>query len=106
MLLHGLLHKLGSSLWLAPLLRVLATIGLALTTITIDRYFDHGLIPQSVTGNPNATQTILNMIASSMVTLISVTLTLTPVLVQLAMGYPQAALHRPEPQGLTLTTTS
>jgi uncharacterized membrane protein len=65
---------------------VLGGIGLALGTTAIDWYFDHALIPQSVTGNPNAAQTILNMTATSMVTLISVTLTLTLVLVQLAMG--------------------
>lgn len=106
MLMHSLWHKLGSSLWLVPLLRVLASIALTLTTSTIDRYFDHGLIPQSATGNPNATQTNLCMIAASMVTLISVTLTLTPVLVPMAMGYPLAALHRPEAQRPAVTTTS
>ena len=68
-------------------------------------YFDYRLI-QSVTANPNATQTILNTSATCMVALISVTLTLTLVLVQLAMGYPLAAIHRPEAQGPTLTTTS
>ncbi len=38
----------------------------------IDRYFDYALIPQLFTGNPNAVQTILNMIAASTVTLIGV----------------------------------
>jgi len=84
--LYRLGHTLHHSLWLVPLLCVLGGIGLALGTTAIDRYFDHALIPQSVTGNPSAAQTILSMTATSMVTLTSVTLTLTLVLVQLAMG--------------------
>ena len=79
-------HILRFNLWVVPLLCVLGGIVLALVTTAIDRSFEHGLIPQSLTGNPNAAQTILNMIATSMVTLISVVLTLTLVLVQLAMG--------------------
>ena len=86
MLLYRLRHNLGSSLWLVPLLCVLGGIVLSLGTTAIDRYFGYGLIPQSVTGNPNAVQTILNMIATSMVTLTSIALTLTLVAVQLAMG--------------------
>lgn len=86
MALHRLWKNLNANLWLVPLLCVLGGIVLALVTTAIDRYFDHALIPQSVTGNPNAAQTILNMVATSMVTLISVVLTLTLVLVQLAMG--------------------
>ena len=86
MQLHSLRHYLDTNLWVVPLLCVLGGIVLALVTTAIDRSFDHGLIPQSITGNPNAAQTILNMIATSMVTLISVVLTLTLVLVQLAMG--------------------
>lgn len=84
--LRRLRQYLDSNLWVVPLLCVLGGIVLALVTTAIDRSFDHGLIPQSITGNPNAAQTILNMIATSMVTLISVVLTLTLVLVQLAMG--------------------
>ena len=84
--LRRLRQYLDSNLWVVPLLCVLGGIVLALVTTAIDRSFDHGLIHQSITGNPNAAQTILNMIATSMVTLISVVLTLTLVLVQLAMG--------------------
>src|SRR5919202_5657185 len=86
MLLYRFGHYLRHNLWVVPLLCVLAGIVLALVTTAIDRSFDHGLIPQSLTGNPTAAQTIPNMIASSMVTLTSVVLTLTLVLVQLAMG--------------------
>jgi uncharacterized membrane protein len=86
MLRYRLRHTLRSSLWLIPLLCVLGGISLSLGAAAIDRYFDYALIPQVFTGNPNAAQTILNMIATSMVTLISVALTLTLVVVQLAMG--------------------
>jgi uncharacterized membrane protein len=84
--LRRLRQYLDANLWAVPLLCVLGGIVLALVTTAIDRSFDHGLIPQSITGNPNAAQTILNMIATSMVTLTSVVLTLTLVLIQLAMG--------------------
>ena len=84
--LRRLRQYLDTNLWVVPLLCVLGGIVLALVTTAIDRSFDHGLIPQSLTGNPNAAQTILNMIATSMVTLTSVVLTLTLVLIQLAMG--------------------
>ena len=84
--LRRLRQYLDTNLWAVPLLCVLGGIVLALVTTAIDRSFDHGLIPQSITGNPNAAQTILNMIATSMVTLTSVVLTLTLVLIQLAMG--------------------
>jgi uncharacterized membrane protein len=86
MLLYRLKHHLGSSLWLVPLLCVLGGVGLSLGTSAIDRYFDYGLIPQTFTGSPAAAQNILSTIASSMVTLISVALTVTLVAVQLAMG--------------------
>ena len=84
--LYRLRHYLGSSLWLIPLLCVLASIALSLTATAIDRHFHYGLIPHTLTGGPAAAQSILNTIASSMVTLLSIVLTVTLVAVQLAMG--------------------
>jgi len=84
--LHRLARYLNSSLWVVPVLCILGAIGLALGTTAIDRYFGHGLVPQAITGNPNAAQNILNSIASSTMTLLSLALTLTLVVVQLAMG--------------------
>jgi uncharacterized membrane protein len=84
--LRGLGRYLGSNFWVVPVLCMLGAIGLALGTTAIDRHFGHGLIPQAIIGNPNAAQTILSSIASSMVTLLSLALTLTLVVVQLAMG--------------------
>jgi uncharacterized membrane protein len=86
MLLYRLRHYLGSSLWLIPLLCVLGSIGLSLGTTAIDRYFDYELIPHIFTGSPAAAQSILSTIASCMVTLLSIVLTLTLVAIQLAMG--------------------
>jgi uncharacterized membrane protein len=86
MSLRRLVRNLGSSFWLIPLLCILGGIILSLATTAIDRYFDHALISQALTGNPNAAQTILSSIASSAVTLLSLTLTLTLVVIQLAMG--------------------
>jgi uncharacterized membrane protein len=86
MLLRRVGRYLSSSLWLVPVLCILGGIILALATTAIDRYFGHELIPQAITGNPNAAQNILNSIASSTVTLLSLALTLTLVVVQLAMG--------------------
>src|SRR3954447_7621865 len=84
--LYHLRRYLGSSLWLIPLLCVLASVALSLGTTAIDRHFDYGLIPQVFTGNPAAAQSILSTIATSMITLLSIVLTVTLVAVQLAMG--------------------
>ena len=84
--LRRLGHYLDSSLWVVPVLCILGSIVLALGTTAIDRYFGHGLILKAITGNPNTAQNILNSIASSAVTLLSLALTLTLVVVQLAMG--------------------
>jgi uncharacterized membrane protein len=84
--LDRLWHALRSSVWPIPLLCVLGGIGLSFGTTAIDRYFDYGLIPQAFTGNPAVAQTVLSAIATSMVTLTSIVLTVTLVAVQLAMG--------------------
>jgi uncharacterized membrane protein len=65
---------------------VLAGVGLSFGTIAIDRSFDFKLIPQSLTGGPDAALAILSTIASSMVSLAALVLTITMVVVQLAMG--------------------
>jgi len=84
--LDRLWHALRFGVWPIPLLCVLGGIGLSFGTTAIDRYFDYGLIPQSFTGNPAVAQTVLSAIATSMVTLTSIVLTVTLVAVQLAMG--------------------
>lgn len=76
-------HHLKTSLWVVPLLFVLAGLALSLAATTID---DGGLIPQSVSGDPHAALQILYLIAFAMLTLTGLVLSLLVVAVQLAMG--------------------
>src|SRR5829696_8243635 len=65
---------------------VLAGVGLSFGTIAIDRAWDYELIPQSISGGPDAALSILATVAASMVSLTALVLTITMVVVQLAMG--------------------
>jgi uncharacterized membrane protein len=65
---------------------VLAGVGLSFGTIAIDRAWDYELIPQSISGGPDAALEILGTVAASMVSLAALVLTITMVVVQLAMG--------------------
>lgn len=75
-----------SNLWFVPVLCVLAGLVLSFATIWIDRATDHGLLPSSLTGGPDAALQVLSTIAASMVSLAALVLTITMVVVQLAMG--------------------
>jgi uncharacterized membrane protein len=75
-----------SSLWLIPMLCVFAGVVLSLITITIDRWLGPNWLPSNVTGGPDAALAILSTVAASMVTLAALVLTITMVVVQLAMG--------------------
>ncbi len=77
---------LKSSLWFVPVLCVLAGGTLSLGTIAVDRYFDYEAVPTSFVGGPDAAAYILSTIAASMVSLTALVLTITMVVVQLAMG--------------------
>ena len=81
-----LLIHLKSSLWFVPVLCVLAGAALSFGTIALDRYFDYEAIPQSLVGGPDAAAEILATVAASMVSLAALVLTITMVVVQLAMG--------------------
>lgn len=81
-----LLIHLKSSLWFVPVLCVLAGAALSFGTIALDRYFDYEAIPQSLVGGPDAATEILVTVAASMVSLAALVLTITMVVVQLAMG--------------------
>jgi uncharacterized membrane protein len=80
-----LIH-LHSSLWLVPVLCVLAGAALSFGTIALDRLYDYEAVPQDVVGGPDAAETILSTVAASMVSLAALVLTITMVVVQLAMG--------------------
>jgi uncharacterized membrane protein len=78
--------RLSSGLWFVPLACVLAGVGLSVGTIAIDKAYDYKLVPQSISGGPDAAVEILGTVAASMVSLAALVLTITMVVVQLAMG--------------------
>jgi uncharacterized membrane protein len=79
-------HALAERLWIIPSLGVVAGIVLSLVTVAIDRRHENGLLAQSIVGNATDAQSILTTIATAVVTLTSMVLTVTLVAVQLAMG--------------------
>src|SRR3954471_23496759 len=81
-----IVHALSQRLWIIPSLGVVAGVVLSFVTVTIDRRNENGLLPQSIVGNGADAQSILTTIATSVVTLTSMVLTVTLVTVQLAMG--------------------
>ena len=81
-----LLLHLRSSLWFVPVLCVLAGAAISFVTIALDRAFGYEAIPPSLVGGPDAAVAILSTVAASMVSLTALVLTITMVVVQLAMG--------------------
>ncbi len=86
MAFRRLLIHLRSSLWFVPVLCVLAGVAVSFATIALDRAFDYEAIPESLVGGPDAATAILSTVAASMVSLAALVLTITMVVVQLAMG--------------------
>jgi uncharacterized membrane protein len=78
--------RMSRGLWFVPLACVLAGVALSLVTIAIDRAFDYDLVPEWLSGGPDAAMEILGTVAASMVSLAALVLTITMVVVQLAMG--------------------
>ncbi len=74
------------SLWFVPVLCVVAGMALSFLTIVVDRATDYSTVPDSLSGGPDAALAILSTIAASMVSLAALVLTITMVVVQLAMG--------------------
>jgi uncharacterized membrane protein len=79
-------HRVRSSLWFIPVMCVLAGVVLSIVTIAVDRAFGFTAVPRWLTGGPDAATAILETIAASMVSLATLVLTITMVVVQLAMG--------------------
>ena len=77
---------IGSSLWFVPVMCVLAGAAISYGTIFLDRASDYHAIPQMLVGRPTSANAILTTIAVSMVSLAALVLTITMVVVQLAMG--------------------
>ena len=86
MRLRRLFNNIRQSLWFVPVLCVLLGAGLSFGTIALDRHYDYELIPERLVGGPDAALTILSTVAASMVSLAALVLTITMVVVQLAMG--------------------
>ena len=86
MRLRKLAVAVGSSLWFVPVMCVLAGAAISFGTIALDRAFEYHAIPQELVGRPTSATAILNTIAVSMVSLATLVLTITMVVVQLAMG--------------------
>src|SRR5918995_2654800 len=86
MRLPRFMHAVRPSLWLVPLLCVLAGVLIVLGTLWLDRRSGYALVPQSVTGTPSDAQTTLSVFATAMASLTTLVLTVTLVAVQLAMG--------------------
>ncbi|HEX2360549.1 MAG TPA: DUF2254 family protein, partial [Jiangellaceae bacterium] len=86
MLLSRVYSHIRTSLWFVPVMCVLGGVVLSFATIAIDRAFDYNLVPDSFTGGPDAAVAILSTVALAMVSLATLVLTITMVVVQLAMG--------------------
>ena len=86
MRLRKLSVSVGSSLWFVPVMCVLAGAALSFGTIALDRAFGYEAIPQVIVGRPTSATAILTTIAVSMMSLATLVLTITMVVVQLAMG--------------------
>ena len=84
--MRQLSSHIRSSLWFVPVVCVLAGAVLSFGTIWIDSAFDYKLVPESLSGGPDAALAILSTVAASMVSLAALVLTITMVVVQLAMG--------------------
>ena len=77
---------LSAALWFIPVLCVLGGLLLSVATLALDRLWGFDVIPRWLTGGPDAAMGILTTIAVSMVSLATLVLTITMVVVQLAMG--------------------
>jgi uncharacterized membrane protein len=83
---HRFLPGLGERLWAVPAVGLVTGFALSVVTVSIDRHVHRPLLPHTLVGSAADAQTILQTIATSVVTLTSIVLTVTLVAVQLAMG--------------------
>ena len=75
-----------SSLWLIPVLCVLAGAAIAGGTLALDRHWGYEALSPRLVGTPTAASAVLATVAAAMVSLTALVLTITMVVVQLAMG--------------------
>ena len=86
MSVYKIYTNVRASLWLIPVLCVLLGVGFSLATLAIDHAYDYKLVPEWMVGGPDAAMNILTTVATSMVSLTALVLTIVLVAVQLAMG--------------------
>ncbi|HET7490114.1 MAG TPA: DUF2254 domain-containing protein [Acidimicrobiales bacterium] len=79
------MRRLAHQLWAVPLGCVALCLVVAVAAVAIDRAHPD-LVPTTLTGTPSGAQTVLTTIASSMITLVTLVLTVVTVGIQLAMG--------------------
>ena len=84
--INKMLRNIASSLWLIPVLCVMVGIVISFSTIAIDRAGDYQVVPANLVGGPEAALEILTTVATSMVNLTVLVLTIVLVVVQLAAG--------------------
>jgi uncharacterized membrane protein len=89
-----LIRAIRTGLWFTPLVCVLSGLVLAICTTLIDRHWGP-FVPRGLTGTPRDVQQVLGTTASSIVTLMGLVLTMTLVVVQLAMGQFSSRIVRP-----------
>jgi uncharacterized membrane protein len=71
---------------LVPVLCVLAGVAIASGTLALDRHWDYQALSPRLVGTPTAASAVLSTVAAAMVSLTALVLTITMVVVQLAMG--------------------
>ena len=88
---HRLMSHVRSSLWFVPVVCVLAGAALSFTTIWIETAFDNELVPEWLTGGPDAALAILSTVATVILVLVTLFCAL-PL-------YPRVARERPQGEG-------
>ncbi|USQ76569.1 DUF2254 domain-containing protein [Ornithinimicrobium cryptoxanthini] len=86
MQLSKILSNLRSGLWFIPLVYAVGGLILNAITTTLDSRTNFQLVPIDVIGGPDAALGILGAVAASMISLVATVLSITMVVVQLAMG--------------------
>lgn len=81
-----LLSNLKSGLWFIPLVYAFAGLMINFVTVMVDRRTDYELVPIDLIGGPDAALAILGTVAASMISLLATVLSITMVVVQLAMA--------------------
>ena len=78
-----------ASWWLIPVLCVVLGVGFSLACLAVDHKYDYKIVPEWMVGGPDAAMNIFTTVATSMVSLTALVLTIVLVAVQLAMGQPR-----------------